>query len=123
AVDRAFQLNPNLPEAHLALGHYYYHGHLDYDHALEQFALVRKRQPNNGELLSWIGYVQRRQGKFEQALANIKRASELDPLSNIVAFEVGQTFMVLRKYPESERYYERAISLSPDVPCTLGRQH
>jgi serine/threonine-protein kinase len=116
AVDKALQLNPNLPEAHLALGHYYYHGHLDYDRALEQFAIVRKSQPNNGELLSWIGFVQRRQGKFEQALANIKNASELDPLSNVVAFEVGQTFMLLRKYQESERYYERAISLSPDWP-------
>ena len=116
AVDKAFQLNPELPEAHLALGHYYYHGRLDYDRALEQFAIVRKIQPNNGELLSWIGYVQRRQGKFEQALANIKKASELDPLSNVLAWEVGLTFMLLRRYPEAERYYERAISLAPDLP-------
>jgi len=114
-VDRAFQLNPNLPEAHLALGHYYYHGHLDYDRALEQFAIVRKSQPNNSNLLSFIGFVQRRQGKYEQALANIKKASELDPLSCHVAWEVGVTFMFLRRYSEAERYYERAISLAPDV--------
>ncbi|GAF95630.1 unnamed protein product, partial [marine sediment metagenome] len=87
AVDKAFQLNPDLPEVRLALGHYYYCGHLDYDRALEQFAIARKTQPNNGELLSWIGYVQRGQGKFEQALANIKKASELDPLSNVLAKE------------------------------------
>ncbi|MHC4086032.1 MAG: tetratricopeptide repeat protein [Planctomycetota bacterium] len=115
AVDRAFQLNPNLPEAHLALGHYYYHGHLDYDHALEQFAIVRKRQPNNGELLSWIGYVQRRQGKFEQALANIKRAFELDPRSTNITSNLAQTFMLLRRYAEAERYYDRVISLAPDL--------
>jgi non-specific serine/threonine protein kinase len=116
AVDKAFQLNPELPEAHLALGHYYYMGHLDYDRALEQFAIARKNQPNNGELLSFIGFVQRRQGKFEQALANIKRASDLDPLSNLLALQVGVTFGALRKYPEAERYYERTISLAPDVP-------
>jgi len=114
AVDRAFELNPNLPEAHRALGFYYYWGHLDYGRALEQFAIARRSQPNNGQLLADIGYVQRRQGKFEQALVNIKRACELDPVYSHQAFEVGTTFMYLRKYPEAERYYDQAISLAPD---------
>jgi serine/threonine protein kinase/tetratricopeptide (TPR) repeat protein len=116
AADKALQLEPDLPEAHLALGHYYYHGHLDYDRALEEFATARKSQPNNSDLLSFIGYVQRRQGKFEEALANIKRAAELDPLSNTMALDLGQTFMLMRNYPEAERTYERTISLSPDWP-------
>jgi serine/threonine protein kinase/tetratricopeptide (TPR) repeat protein len=115
AVDRALELNPNLPEAHLALGQYYYHGHLDYDSALEQFEIGRKIQPNNSGLLSYIGYVQRRQGKFEQALANFKKASELNPLSHVSAWDVGTTFMYLRKYPEAEDYYDQAISLAPDL--------
>ena len=114
AVDKAFQLNPNLPEAHMALGWYYYHGYLDYDRALEQFAIARKSQPNNSKILEGIGYVQRRQGKFEQALVNIKRASELDPLSSVLAMSLTGTFMHLRKYPEAERYCERIILLRPD---------
>ena len=116
AVDKAFQLNPELPEAHLALGYYYYHGHLDYDRALEQFVIARKSQPNNSKILEGIGFVQRRQGKFEQGLANIKKAYELDPLSRVLAIELGATFSRLRKYPEAERYYNRTISLSPDWP-------
>ncbi len=122
AVDRAFQLNPNLTEAHLALGHYYYHGHLDYDRALEQFAIARKSQPNNSEVLEFVGYVQRRQGKFEEALGNIKRAFELDPLASRLAYQVALTFKLLRKYPEAERYYDRAISLSPDWPIPYARK-
>ncbi|MHC4594730.1 MAG: protein kinase domain-containing protein [Planctomycetota bacterium] len=122
AVDRAFQLNPNLPEAHLALGHYYYHGHLDYDRALEQFAIARKSQANNSEVLEFGGYVQRRQGKFEEALGNIKRASELDPLASRLAYQVALTLKLLRKYPEAERYYDRAISLSPDWPIPHARK-
>jgi len=35
AVDKALELDPDLPEAHLALGHYYYQAHLDYERALE----------------------------------------------------------------------------------------
>jgi len=115
ASDIALKLNPELPEARLALGHYYYHGHLDYDRALEQFAIARKSQPNNSDVLSFIGFVQRRQGKSEQALANIKRACELDPRSGKLAEEAGITLMILRRYSEAERYLSRAISLAPGL--------
>jgi serine/threonine protein kinase/tetratricopeptide (TPR) repeat protein len=116
AVDKALELAPDLPEAHLALGHYYYHGHLDYDRALEQFAIARKGQPNSSELMTFIGYVQRRQGKFEKAVVTLKEASKLDPRSARLYFHLGETFVLLRKYSEAERYYERAISLAPDWP-------
>jgi len=114
AVDKALQLNPELPDAHLALGYYYYWGHLDYEPALKQFTIARESMPNYSEVLAAICFVQRRQGNFNQALANIKKASELDPLSHFLAFEVGCTFHFMRKYPEAERYYNQAISLAPD---------
>lgn len=115
AADRALELNPQLPEAHIALGAYFYHGHLDYDRALEQFAIARKSQPNNEDILSRIAYVQRRQGKFEQALTNLQRSYELDPLNHFIVTELGTTYVYLRKYQEAERYYVQAITLAPDV--------
>jgi serine/threonine-protein kinase len=111
AVDKALQLNPNLAEVRMALGHYYYQGLLDYDRALEQFAIARKSQPNSSDILSWIGYVQRRQGNFEQALANIKKASELEPLRG---FGLGETYVLLRMYPQAEQSLDRTLSLHPD---------
>ncbi len=114
AVDKALQLNPDLPEAHSALGRCYYN-HLDFDRALEQFAIARKSRPNDSEIMSLVAYAQRRQGKFVQALANIKRACELDPLSSTTNLQVGVTHMLLHRYAEAEHYYERAISLSPDL--------
>ena len=122
AVDKALQLNPELPEAYLALGIYYYWGHLDYESALEQFAIARISQPNNIDLLVSIGYVQRRQGKFEEALANIRKGSGLDPLSPVLATQVGLTYDLLRNYPEAERYYDRAISLAPDITSSINRK-
>ncbi|MGD8500562.1 MAG: protein kinase, partial [Phycisphaerales bacterium] len=116
AADKALELNFDLPEAHLALGQYYYHGHLDYRGALKHFAVARKIRPGNSEVLSLIGAVQRRQGKFEGALANLKKASDLDPLSYVVVSEVGNTLMFMRKYAEAERSFDHAISLAPDVP-------
>jgi TolB-like protein/predicted Zn-dependent protease len=120
ALGKVLEIAPDLFEAHLALGHYYYHGLMDYDRALEQFEIARKGQPNNSEVMTFIGYVQRRQGRFEEAVVSLKRASELDPLSNVLASQVGGTFMVLRKYPEAEYYLDRAISLAPDEPGTYG---
>ncbi len=115
AADKALELDPELPEAHTALGKYFYHGQLDYDRALEQFAIARKSQPNNDEVLSGFAFVQRRQGKFEQALANLKRIYELDPLNHFIVREFGTTFMYLRKYRQAEHYYDLAISLAPEL--------
>jgi TolB-like protein/Tfp pilus assembly protein PilF len=115
AADKALELDPELLEARMALGMYFYHGYLDYDRASEQFAIARRSQPVNQEIFNGIGLIQRRQGKFEEALPNLKRASELDPLSHYTAWEVGITCIYLRKYREAERYYDRAISLAPDL--------
>lgn len=114
AVEKALQVGPALPEAHLALGWYYYHGELDYDRALDQFAVAQKSQPNNSDLLAAIGFVQRRLGKFQQAVTNLKKAFELDPHSNKKALEVGNTYFCMRNYPEAEHHFDRAISLAPD---------
>jgi non-specific serine/threonine protein kinase len=122
ALDEVLKLAPDLPEAHLALGHYHYHGRLEYVTALEEFAKARKSQPNSSEVMTFIGYVQRRQGEFEKAAVTLKRASELDPLSNTLAEGVAATFMMLRKYPEAERYYDRSISLAPDAPAAYSHK-
>jgi tetratricopeptide (TPR) repeat protein len=122
AVDIALQLKPDLPEAHLALGHYYYRCKSDWDQALHEFAIARKSLPNDSDLLSSIGYVQRRQGKFPEALANIKSASGLNPLSNNISISLGETLMYMRNYPEAMRCFDKAISLAPDVPRPYGNK-
>ncbi|MFC1792473.1 protein kinase [Planctomycetota bacterium] len=111
---RALELDPELPEAHWARGVYYYWCCSDYVRALEELEIARKNQPRNSRILATIGYVQRIQGEFEQALANIKSASELNPLSNALTMELGNTFRHVSKYAEADRCYDRAIFLSPE---------
>jgi serine/threonine protein kinase/tetratricopeptide (TPR) repeat protein len=122
AVYKALEINPGLPEAHRALGFYYYWGHLEYDRALEQFAITQKSRPNDSMLWEGISYIQRRQGKFEQALTSIMKADELNPRTSILAGQVGRTLMLLRKYQQAERYYDRAISMAPDLPLAYGHK-
>src|SRR5437899_225427 len=116
ALGRAQQLGPELAETHLALGYYYYWGRRDYDLALEQFGWVRERQPNDPDVISAIGYIRRRQGRWAEAVSNLIRAAELDPRSHSLFFDLGQTYRLLRRYSEAERALGRAISLAPEVP-------
>ncbi|TFB11476.1 tetratricopeptide repeat protein [Candidatus Marinimicrobia bacterium MT.SAG.3] len=114
AVDRALILNPNLPEAHVALGSYYYHGYLEYEKALKEFETAVDLGLNSAFLYLGIGAVQRRQGRMEEAIVNFKKAVELDPRSSIIAYNLAETFGLLRRYEEAERHLNKAISLRPD---------
>ena len=115
AVDRALELEPELPEAHQALGYYYYHGYLDYDRAVPEFETGLALQPGNSELYSNLGYVERRRGEFEAALAYLEKAAELDPRDAVIVWELATTHFSLRNYPEAERYYDRVLVLVPDM--------
>jgi TolB-like protein/Flp pilus assembly protein TadD len=118
AADRALRLQPDLAEGHLALGFYYYHGYLNYDHALAEFEAARKRQPSNGSVYSGLAAVRRRQGKWSEALVEGKKAVELNPLSATDLVNEGLTEMFVRAYPEAEPYFNRAIEVSPDQATT-----
>ncbi|NIN91905.1 tetratricopeptide repeat protein, partial [bacterium] len=109
AVDRALELDPDLPEAHLALGFYYYRGHRDYDRASEIFEFVQKARPNTPPTL--LGYIQRRQGKWEESLENLKKAFKLNPRVDDTPFQIGLSYRFLRRYQEAEEWFNRALSL------------
>jgi tetratricopeptide (TPR) repeat protein len=111
---RAIELAPDLPEAHVALGRYYYQGYLDYENALEQFAIARRRHPNHVWTIKWTAVAQRRMGKFEEALDNLFRAAELDPVDPLYSYRIATILVYLRRYEEAEGYFEQAIGMAPD---------
>ncbi len=114
AIDRALAIDPDLPEAHVALGLYYYWGFRDYDRARKQFELAQQNIPNLAELRNNIALVQRREGKWEHALANFKGALQLDPLAHGYASNLAETLQRLRRYPEAAEWWDRAIMLAPN---------
>ncbi|MCH9007311.1 tetratricopeptide repeat protein, partial [candidate division KSB1 bacterium] len=116
ALDRARQLAPDLAETHLASGYYYYWGSRDYANAMKHFIIVQKRQPNNAEVIAAIGFIRRRQGKWEQAAVQLERAVELDPRHSGWLRNLGEIYLYMRRYAQAERYFDRTISVSPDIP-------
>jgi serine/threonine protein kinase/tetratricopeptide (TPR) repeat protein len=114
AADRALALQPDLAEAHLALGHYYYWGVKDYNLALAALERAHALAPSMGEVLLANAYVKRRQGDFESALAFLERYRFLSPMDPNAYVGLGETYGTLRRYAEAERAFERAVSLQPD---------
>jgi serine/threonine-protein kinase len=114
AIDRAFEINPDLAEAHLVLGIYYYMGYLNYPEALRQFEIVLKEQPKNSEAIYWSGAVHRRAGNWALAESCFTNAFELDPRSSRYADDAAEVFDLNRNYSKAEYYYNMSIMLLPD---------
>ena len=97
----------------LALGHYYYRGLRDYDRALVEYSRAAESLPGRADLTAHIGYVARRQGRVAEALAPLRRALRLDPLSYDIAMDLAITYSYLRRYEEAIALAERLIASEP----------
>jgi serine/threonine-protein kinase len=115
AIERALDLDPDLPEASRALGSYYGgRCNRDFERALEALQPAAKTQPNNAALMSQISLWHRLQGRWQEALVEAQRAVELDPKSYVTLRILGATYVSLRRYGDAVEIYNRAISLAPD---------
>ena len=113
-IDKAFEIDPDLPEAHLALGVYYYNGYLEYSKAVEQLEMALNEQPGNSEAWYYLGCVYRRAGNWEMSKSCLVKASELDPKSARILFNTGQTFDLIREYQKALQYFNLALTINPD---------
>ena len=86
AVNTAMRLQPDLPEVHLANAHHLYRGYLDYDGARAQLAIASLGLPNNAEADHYEALIDRRQGKFEQAIEKLSEAITRDPRNPIYLY-------------------------------------
>lgn len=115
AAEKAFRLKSDLPDAHIALGTFYYYAERDYERALAEFSLALRLQPNNSDALFIAGAVHARRGEWTLNLKNLKKAFELDPRSPVKATLVAQSYGWLRNFSEALRHIDMAISLSPET--------
>jgi TolB-like protein/Tfp pilus assembly protein PilF len=110
---RALSLQPDLPEAHLALGYSYYYGDRDYDRALDQFAIAMRGLPNDASVYMATGAIQRRQGKWALCTASFERAAELSPRDVWVLQNLGITYEATRDFAAADKVYRRVVQIDP----------
>jgi TolB-like protein/predicted Ser/Thr protein kinase/Tfp pilus assembly protein PilF len=121
-IQAAFRLRPDAGEAHLARAGNLYMGYLDYDGALAELATASNSLPNDPKVFELKGYILRRQGKQEEALRNLERAAELDPLNFSTLLQVALSYEYLRRYADEKAALDRALAIEPnDVQTKVMR--
>ena len=112
-AERALQLQPDLPEAHLALGFSYYYGDNDYETAEKEFAIAQQGLPNEAEVYLAMGAIQRRQGKWAESTASFEKASSLNPKDTWVLQNLAINFETLRAFDAANKTIDRALQIDP----------
>jgi serine/threonine-protein kinase len=113
AIQAALRLRPDAGEAHLARAGHLYMGYLDYEGALVELSIASESLPNDPQLFELKGYIQRRQGKQEEALRNLERAVELDPLNFSTLLQLALSYAYLRRYDDEKAVLDRALAIQP----------
>ncbi len=112
-AETALRLQPNLAEAHFALGQCIYWMDQDYDRALEQFEIASRLSPSSGDTGRLIAAIKRRQGKWEEALQAYERVAKVDPQNPTTVRELIFTNTGMRRWPEAARWGERMRAMAP----------
>jgi TolB-like protein/Tfp pilus assembly protein PilF len=112
-AERALQLQPDLPEAHLALGFTYYYGDNNYEAALREFEIAQRALPNESEVYLAIGAIQRRQGKWAESTANLEKAVSLNPKDTWPLQNLAFNYQMLRNFDAANKTVDRALQIDP----------
>ena len=112
-AERALQLQPDLPEAHLALGFSYYYGDNNYEAALKEFEIAQRALPNESEVYLAIGAIQRRQGKWAESTANLEKAVSLNPKDSWPLQNLAFNYQMLRNFDAANKTIDRALQIDP----------
>jgi TolB-like protein/Flp pilus assembly protein TadD len=112
-AERALQLQPDLPEAHLALGFSYYYGDNNYEAALKEFEIAQQALPNESEVYLAIGAIQRRQGKWVESTTNLEKAVSLNPKDSWPLQNLAMNYQMLRNFDAANKTIDRALQINP----------
>src|SRR6184192_482120 len=120
AADTALTLQPNLGEAVLAKGYYYYGCLKDYDTAIRFFEQARQILPNDSRIPESLAYVTRRRGQWERSETYFNEAERLDPRNANLLTQHAVSYMRLRRFPEALRKLDQVLNITPDDIRTVA---
>ena len=112
-AELALRLQPNLAEAHLALGQCDYWIDQDYERALVEFGTAAVLAPSDGEVGQLIASIERRQGKWEESLETFAKNQKLDPQNPNIVRNLLFTNTALRRWPEASRWAAQMRTMAP----------
>jgi TolB-like protein/Flp pilus assembly protein TadD len=119
AARAALDVDETVAEAHASLAFAIAHHDHDWVRAEREYQRALELGPGYATALQWLALCYAAQGRFEVAIATSRRASEADPLSPIVATDLGRHLYYARRYSPAIEQLRAAIDLDP----TFARAH
>jgi TolB-like protein/Flp pilus assembly protein TadD len=114
AALKALELNPNVAEAHSALGKILYAEDIDLQQSIREHRRAIELSPNYAGAHHWLGNGPLAGlGLFDEAIAEGRRSIELDPLSAINLVDLASTYTYARRFKEGDAVIKKAIELDP----------
>jgi TolB-like protein/Tfp pilus assembly protein PilF len=113
-AETALRLQPNLGEAHHALGLCYYWFDHDYDKALQEFAIGRSLAPNDSTIPFHVAAIKRRQGHWDEAAADYRQILLLDPQNANFVRDLLYLYCAMRDWPKAQGTAQQLLAMTPD---------
>ncbi len=116
------RLRPEAGETHLARADFYYRCYLDYEKARAELAVAQRALPNNSEIFELTGYIDRRQGLWNESARGLQRALALDPRNFFMLQQIALSYQEFRQFRAMAAALDRALALAPrDLDTQITR--
>ena len=115
AAETALRLRPDLGEGHLALAFYHYYSSRDYEAAIRELTLAQRALPNESDVASALGVIERRRGRWEESILHLERARQLDPRNISALWNLSETLTYLRRYRGGGSGPRRDRAIAPEA--------
>jgi tetratricopeptide (TPR) repeat protein len=113
-IEKAFELDENLPEALVAMGFYNFLGKREYKEALKYFNKAIELKPDNNEYLFYISRIHSSLGNWDKVRNQVDKVFESNPRNVLFLTNMGITYVYLGDFFRAIECQDRAINLNPE---------
>ena len=114
AAEKALELDDSLVDARLALAGIKMEHEWDFAGAQQEFQTAVQLNPNSAMAHQWYAALLEALGHFDQAIGEMKKAYELDPLSLRVGVDLGRAYYFARRHDLAIEQYRKVLELDPN---------
>jgi TolB-like protein/DNA-binding winged helix-turn-helix (wHTH) protein/Tfp pilus assembly protein PilF len=115
AAEKALRLDDTLAEAHTSLAAVKILQDFDWQGAEREFHRALELNPNFAQAHHWYGnLLLGPEGRHDEAIAELQRAHELDPLSLIIQADTGFAYYLAGRYDLALQAYQKVLAANPN---------
>jgi tetratricopeptide (TPR) repeat protein len=119
AIHKALNLNANLAEAYASLGEWKLNYEWNWSESEKAFKRAIELNPGYERAYFWYGRNLGFAGRFNEALVQLEKAKQLDPLSPVISAYIGQVYIFSKQYDKASEHLQNSLKVHPDHPLIL----